>query len=135
MADKKKILVVEVVEVVEDSKELLSVLSDKLVSAGYKVSRLTNGKTGLEWALNNHPDIILLDLLMPVMDGKEMLSKLRQDKWGAKAPVIILTNLNDNTSIYETIGIGTSSSLNDYCVKAETSLEEIIDLIQKKLLR
>lgn len=70
---------------------------------------------------------------MPVMDGKEMLGKLRQDKWGAKAPVIILTNASDNTSIYEVVGIGTSSSLNDYCVKSDTSLEEIIDLIQQKL--
>ncbi len=130
MADKKKILVVEVVE---DSKELLNAISDKLVYEGYEVARLTNGKTGLEWALENHPDIILLDLQMPIMDGKEMLGKLRQDKWGAKAPVIILTNLNDNTSIYEVVGIGTSSSLNDYCVKADTSLEDIVSLIQQKL--
>jgi DNA-binding response OmpR family regulator len=130
MAYKKRILVVEVVE---DSKELLNAISDKLVSQGYEVARLTNGKTGLDWAIKNHPDIILLDLQMPVMDGKEMLGKLRTDKWGAKAPVIILTNADDNESIYEVIGMGTSSSLNDYCVKADTSLEEIVELIQQKL--
>lgn len=130
MADKKRILVVEVVE---DSKELLNAISDKLVGEGYEVARLTNGKTGLDWALENHPDIILLDLQMPIMDGKEMLEKLRKDKWGSKAPVIILTNESDNTSIYEVIGIGSSSSLNDYCVKADTSLEEIVGLIQQKL--
>jgi DNA-binding response OmpR family regulator len=130
VADKKRILVVEVVE---DSKELLNAISDKLVGEGYEVARLTNGKTGLDWALENHPDIILLDLQMPIMDGKEMLEKLRKDKWGSKAPVIILTNESDNTSIYEVIGIGSSSSLNDYCVKADTSLEEIVGLIQQKL--
>jgi DNA-binding response OmpR family regulator len=130
MTDNKKILVVEVVE---DSKELLNAISDKLVGEGYDVARLTDGKSGLEWALKNHPDIILLDLQMPIMDGKEMLEKLRKDKWGSKAPVIILTNESDNTSIYEVIGIGTSSSLNDYCVKADTSLEEIVGLIQQKL--
>lgn len=76
MADKKKILVVEIVE---DSRELAAALSNKLVGEGYEVAKLTNGKTGLEWALANHPDVILLDLQMPIMDGKAMLNELRQD--------------------------------------------------------
>ncbi|HMS23184.1 MAG TPA: response regulator [Candidatus Saccharibacteria bacterium] len=121
--------------IVEDEKSLAEPLKLKLKKAGYSVYHGKNGQEGLDLVAKVHPDIILLDLLMPVMDGKEMLGRLRKDKWGAKAPVIILTNASDNTSIYEVVGIGTSSSLNDYCVKSDTSLEEIIDLIQKKLFK
>ena len=127
MANTKTVLIVE------DEKSLVEPLKLKLQKAGYSVYHGKNGKEGLELVNKVHPDLILLDLLMPVMDGKEMLSKLRKDKWGSEAPVIILTNASDNTSIYEVIGIGTSSSLNDYCVKSDTSLEDIVDLIRKKL--
>ena len=77
--------------IVEDSKLLREVLRDSLESAGFVTLEAENGKVGLEAAMRSPPDLIILDLLMPVMDGMAMYQKLRADVWGAKVPVIMLT--------------------------------------------
>ncbi len=99
----------------------------------FEVSKQLNGKDGLEWALQNHPDIILLDISMPVMSGSEMLEKLRQDDWGSKVPVIVLSNISDTATIYNVIAqSGETKILNDYIVKSETSLKQIVELVKLK---
>ena len=74
----KKILIVD------DEPALLTALVDKFTRAGYTVGIAENGKEGLKLALKNRPDLILLDIIMPVMDGITMLYKLRKDSWGGK---------------------------------------------------
>ncbi len=81
--------------IVEDDLDLLEVLRKKFTLEKFQVSQAPDGKIGLEEALRNHPDLILLDILMPVMDGMTMLGKLREDSWGKEVPVILLTNLSD----------------------------------------
>ncbi len=126
----KKVLLIEVVD---DSQELTDALSESLSKENFKVSKQLNGKDGLEWALQNHPDIILLDISMPVMSGSEMLEKLRQDDWGSKVPVIVLSNISDTATIYNVIAqSGETKILNDYIVKSETSLKQIVELVKLK---
>lgn len=68
--------------IVDDEPALLAALVDKFTRAGYSVTVAEDGQQGLNSALKNHPDLILLDIIMPVMDGLTMLAKLRRDGWG-----------------------------------------------------
>ncbi|PIT92875.1 MAG: hypothetical protein COU08_00125 [Candidatus Harrisonbacteria bacterium CG10_big_fil_rev_8_21_14_0_10_42_17] len=86
-----------IVEVVEDDKALSLSLSDNLKKEGIGVIVVGNGEEGLAIAIKEKPDLILLDILMPKMDGMTMLRKLRAlNEWGKHVPVIILTNLSSN---------------------------------------
>jgi DNA-binding NarL/FixJ family response regulator len=79
--------------------------------------------------LRHHPDLILLDLLMPEMSGMAMLKKLREDSWGKQARVIILTNVSDNKEIAEVL----HNKTYDYFVKADTKIEDLVEIVKKKL--
>ena len=74
--------------VVEDERTLRDALVKKLSKEEFTVLSAKDGKEGLDTALAEHPDLILLDILMPKMNGIEVLQKLREDEWGAKAKVI-----------------------------------------------
>jgi len=119
----KKILIVE------DDTTMQKLLTDKFTKSGFEVLSALNGKEGLKMALKEKPDMILLDLVMPVMDGMTMLSKLREDKWGKNARVIILSNLSDAEKVSEAIQKGTY----DYLVKVDWRLEDIVKKISKQL--
>lgn len=124
MTDKKKIILV-----VEDEDPLQMVLRDVLSVEGYEVVSAVNGVEGLEMALREHPDLILLDILMPKMDGLEMLKKLREDEWGKKAPVIVLTNLSDNEDIAKAV----EEDVFEYFVKTDIRIDEVIQRIREKI--
>jgi CheY-like chemotaxis protein len=70
-----------------------------LSNHGYSVHTAMDGEDGLKKAFQEHPDLILLDIRMPKMDGMTMLNLLRKDSWGAQVPVIILTNLDTDDEI------------------------------------
>lgn len=89
----KKILIVE------DEKVFLKLLSAQLSKRGYRVFEADNGQKGLEEAKRENPDLILLDVRMPVMDGMTMLEQLRQVEVGKKMKVIILTNYEPDDRI------------------------------------
>lgn len=91
-----------------------------------------NGVIGLELALKYKPDIILLDIRMPQMDGMTMLHALRKDPYGAKAKVIMLTNFEPDNSI---IGKLVKDAPTYYCVKSDTSLDDLIDKITTLLVQ
>lgn len=84
----KKILIIE------DEKSLRGALVDILLLKGFIPLEAKNGKEGIKLALKEHPDLILLDLIMPEMDGMMMFHKIRKDSWGAQVPIVILTNLS-----------------------------------------
>ncbi|HSA84528.1 MAG TPA: response regulator [Patescibacteria group bacterium] len=88
---KKKILIIE------DEPPMLNILRDKLVESGWETLTAQNGEEGLQIALTQHPDLILLDILLPKMNGTLTISKLRQDPWGKTIPVIMLTNVSPDT--------------------------------------
>src|ERR1035437_2066440 len=94
MENKKTILAVE------DEKSLINAIIDTLHLKNFLTLSAKNGKEGVELALAKHPDLILLDLLMPEMDGMTAFKKIREDAWGSNVPVIILTNLNANNETF-----------------------------------
>ena len=97
-----------------------------LSNHGYLVESAYNGEEGLQKALQEHPDIILLDIRMPKMDGITMLSQLRKDAWGEDAKVIILTNLDQNENILK--GVVTDHP-SYYLIKANIKPKTLIDYI------
>lgn len=119
----KKILVVE------DDNSLLNVLRDKLAKEGFEVIRTQNGEEGLAAAFSGHPDLILLDILMPKMDGIAMLKQLRQDEWGKTVPVILLTNVGDVKHISDAV----NNNVTDYLVKSDWDLVAVVKKIKDKL--
>lgn len=80
--------------VIEDDHDLQFIYKLKLERAGFTVTTAGNGEEGLEAIQALQPDIILLDLLMPVMNGTEMLARLRAENWGSDVRVVILTNIS-----------------------------------------
>jgi CheY-like chemotaxis protein len=118
-----------VILLVEDEISLRRVLKVKLVATGYRVLEAKDGKQGLNLAIKNKPDLILLDIIMPVMDGLTMLSKLRQDKAGADIPVIMLTNLNDT----EKMRTAKAGGVSDYLIKTNWTLKDLLKLIKQKI--
>ncbi len=123
MEDPKKILIIE------DETSLRDVLVEKFQKKGYVALQAKNGLEGLNMALSEHPDMILLDLVMPQMDGVTMLSKLRGDEWGSTARVIILSNLNDATKISE----ATAQECYDYLVKSDWHINDVVAKVEEKL--
>ncbi len=125
--DKKIVLLI-----VEDEKILANTLEDKLISEGFDVLKASDGDEGLKLALDNHPNLILLDLLMPKIDGITMLKELRKDSWGARAAVIILTNVESSDKISESLDTSFGNVF-EYMLKTNWSLEDIVARIKERL--
>ena len=116
--------------IAEDEKPMLKALVDKFTHEGFNVIESKNGEEALKSALQKHPNIILLDLVMPKMDGLVVLKKLREDEYGKTVPIIILTNLNmDNRIIKEVVALEPSF----YLMKSEVKLEEVISKVKEIL--
>jgi len=116
----KKILVVE------DDKFLRKVISLKLDREGYEVSEAVDGEKGAEKIKKEKPDLVLLDLILPGIDGFEFLSKVKTDPVLSKIPIIILSNLGQKDDIEKGLKMGA----NDYLVKAHFTPDEIITKIK-----
>jgi len=116
--------------IIDDEPMLLGALVDKFTRAGFKVVTAKDGKLGLKSAFKSRPDLILLDIIMPVMDGMTMMHELRKDAWGKKASIIILTNYDTNDTQLAQILTDQPSY---YLIKANSSLEEILEKVQEVL--
>ncbi len=121
----KKILIIE------DEPPMRDAISDTLKQHAFSVLTSDNGKDGLSVALSNHPDLILLDIFMPKMDGLSMLETLRNDGWGQTVPVIILTNLNPDAD--QTIKTILEHKPAFYLIKSNVTLEAIVSKIKEVL--
>jgi len=116
--------------IVEDDMELLEVLTKKFeIEEEFTVFQAGDGRAGLELALKEHPELILLDIIMPIMDGMTMLRKLREDAWGKDTPVILLTNLSDESKVAEAIKHGAY----DYLVKADWKIDDVVKKVRERL--
>lgn len=125
MEENNKILVIEVIE---DENSMRRVLKEELTDEGFKVLEAVDGEEGLKIALEEHPDLILLDLKLPKMDGIEVLKKLKEDPWGCKAKVVVLTVYNENEKIAEVL----ESGAYDYITK-DGGVENVIRIVKEKL--
>jgi len=116
--------------VVEDDRSLLNVLVERFTGEGFSVLRGLTGEEGLDLAIKNHPDLILLDIVMPKMDGITMLRKLRKDEWGKKALVILLTNLSADDKIMKAV---TELEPAFYLIKTDWKMDDVIERVKKTL--
>jgi DNA-binding response OmpR family regulator len=115
--------------IVEDEKSLLRALMEKFAHQGFRVLTASNGADGLKLALENQPHIILLDIVMPKMDGIAVLKSLRADSRGKNIPVILLTNLYDNDRLLEAGKFG----VYDYLIKSDWKIEDVVKKVKEKL--
>lgn len=114
---------------IDDDELLLGSVVQVLEQAGYTVVQAKNGKEGLEMALQHHPDLILTDNLMPILNGVDMIAGLRNDAWGKKVPVIIMTNMYTADMLNQSLQAGAT----DYVMKSDISLEKIVELVKSRL--
>ena len=118
----KKILIVE------DEEPMLVILRDSLMDAGFTVATAKNGEEGLVRAYQERPDLILLDIVMPKMDGMTMMRKLREDPWGKTAPIIFLTNLSADDAVKKEIEAKEPAQ---YLVKSDYTIDDVIAEVRK----
>lgn len=120
---------VPLILLVEDDNFLGNIYKTKFEMEKFKVIVATDGLEGLEMAKKKNPDIILLDILMPKMDGFEVLEHLKKDKNLAKIPVILLTNLGQKDDVVKGLELGAV----DYLIKAHFKPSETVDKIKNVL--
>jgi len=119
----KKILIAE------DEEAIRGVMYDALVAEGFNVSVAGDGQEALQGASEEKPDLILLDVLMPRMDGTAVLKELRSNEDTKHIPVILLTNLDELSIVSKAV----DAEATDYIVKADWSIQDIVTKIKGKL--
>jgi DNA-binding response OmpR family regulator len=112
--------------IVEDDKFLRELITQKLVKEGYDALMAIDGEEGIKKIREGKPDLVLLDLILPGIDGFEVLSRMKEDENLAKIPVIILSNLGQREEVERGLKLGA----NDYMIKAHFTPREIIDKIK-----
>lgn len=124
MTEKKK-----KVMIVEDDTVLANALSVSLQSEGYELSLATDGEEAERMIQEEIPDLVLLDLLLPIKNGFEVLKVMRQNPKTKDIPVVILTNFEQETSINEGKKLGAV----DYIVKANIDIQDVPTIVRKYL--
>ena len=120
----KKILIID------DDIAFCDMLNEILTDEGAVVSIEHDGMSGIENALNNKPDLMVIDMMMPKMSGIAVLKKLREDEWGRNAKAILLTNVNEPEAMAATMEHGPAT---EYLLKIDWTLEQIAEKIKKIL--
>ncbi|MDD5696774.1 MAG: response regulator [Candidatus Pacebacteria bacterium] len=115
--------------IIEDDKFLRELLGKKLAQVGYTAILAINGEEGLEKVKKDKPDIVLLDLILPGINGFEFLEKRKSDPAINSVPVIILSNLGQREDIEKGLKLGAK----DFLVKAHFTPQEIVNKLQMVL--
>jgi len=115
--------------IIEDDEFFKELITKKLFSGGFRILDAGDGQKGIEEAKQSKPDLILLDLLLPSMDGFEVLSALKSDSETASIPVVILSNLSSKEDIEKGLKLGAA----DFLIKSQFASGEIITKIEKLL--
>ena len=123
MAEKKNILLVE------DDKFLSEMYVNKLASSDFEVELASDGREAMAKAKEVKPDLILLDIVLPKMDGFEVLQELKQDDSLRGVPVIVLTNLGQKEEVEKGLKLGAT----DYIIKAHFTPTEVVAKVRKVL--
>jgi CheY-like chemotaxis protein len=118
-----------VILIVEDDQQTETALKQKLESEGFIVDLAKSGAECLECIEKRTPDLIFLDVMMPVMDGMETLKRLKERSETKDIPVVVLTNIDDEQKISEAL----ENNAQDYLLKTDQTLEGIVDYIRDKL--
>ncbi|MDE1970289.1 MAG: response regulator [Patescibacteria group bacterium] len=117
--------------IIEDEEVLAKVLKEEFTNEHFEVALVMNGDEALARIKSFHPDIILLDLILPKKDGLEILQELKADTWLSGIPVIIISNLGDTEHIKNGLALGAAA----YLVKSQHSLSEIVAIVRQQLMK
>lgn len=121
--EKKKIIIIE------DDAFLLELSSRKLKELDYEMFEASDGESGLAMIQKEKPDLVLLDLGLPKMDGMEVLKEIRRDPKLKKTKVLIFSNYSDRQKVKE----GLDLDISDYLIKAHFTLDEVVEKVEKLL--
>ena len=116
---KKKVLVID------DDDNLRNVLMDALNASGFESTGAASGEEGLKTALESHPDAVILDVMMPKMDGWQVFDKLRADEWGKKAKIIMLTSQGQ----MENVARAVEKKAFNYIVKSDLNIDNLAGIV------
>lgn len=125
MAESKK----KNILLIEDEEMLASMYETKFQNEGYQIRKALDGETGLKLAQEQQPDLILLDIIMPKLDGFSVLKKIKEDPKLKNVPVVLLTNLGQDEDIEKGNKLGAAG----YLVKANLTPGEVIEKIKQYL--
>ena len=114
--------------IIDDEMDIREIYSMKLKSYGYEIIEAANGQQGLDAIRANAPDIILLDLLMPVKDGVDVMLELKDDEKFSKIPIIIFSNIDDDETLKK---IGKNFETRFFLIKALTTPEKVAKLVRE----
>lgn len=115
--------------IVEDQFSMAEALSLKLKKE-YEVLVANDGEEGVNIAFKMHPDLVMLDIMMPKMDGLTAMKKIREDDdWGADVPIIMLTNMSDPGHVAEAAKVG----VYDFLVKTDWRLDDVVKFVKEKI--
>jgi DNA-binding response OmpR family regulator len=115
--------------IVEDEEALRSPLAESFLADGFNVLTAETGEIGLKTALQEHPDLIILDIILPAMSGLDVLKTLREDTWGKTAHVMMLTNVNDTDKIAEAM----NDNAFEYLIKTDIKLQDLVKKVRNRL--
>lgn len=119
----------EMVLIAEDDALLRNALAEKFTYEGFKVHTARNGEETLVKAFTLHPALILLDILMPKLDGRAVLRELREDAWGAKVKILLLTNMVEAQLLAEENPYRSDGCL----IKADTKIRDVVASVREHL--
>lgn len=117
------------IAIVEDDQAISQMYRIKFEGEGYEVETAENGKLGLETIQKMKPDIVLLDVMMPEMNGDEVLEKLRESSWGKKIKVIVLTNMGEQELSPKIRELGVEAVI----LKADMTPRQVAEIVKKQL--
>lgn len=117
------------ISIVEDDQLIAQMYRMKLEAEGYDVDVAESGMNGIQMIEQTHPDLILLDYSLPDINGSAVLQEARRNPATAEAPVIVLTNM-DNEAVHDELA---KWGVNDYIVKVDLTPREVVGRIKKAL--
>jgi len=115
--------------IIEDDKFLRQLIAQKLLKDGYDISEAIDGEEGLKKVKEEKPDLVLLDLILPGIDGFEVLSQMKREDALSQIPVIILSNLGQKEDVERGLNLGAV----DYLIKAHFTPREIVEKVKNAL--
>jgi DNA-binding response OmpR family regulator len=117
------------IAIIEDDQVISQMYRMKFEADGFEVEIAENGKLGVELVEKMKPDIILMDIQMPVMNGDEALTEIRKHDWGKQITVMVLTNLGEEEAPQHLKSLGIQS----YIVKAELTPKQVVERVKQAL--
>lgn len=117
------------IAIIEDDSVISQMYRMKFEADGFEVQIANNGKDGVALVEQFVPDMVLLDMQMPVMNGDEALKNIRSEEWGKTVPVMILTNLGEEEAPKDIRSLGIES----YIVKADLTPRQVVERVKTTL--